>query len=142
MDLIFKKECYNIIGACYEVYNEHRHGFYEGVYHESLIYEFEFRKIPAVSEPELEVYYKRRKLTKVCRPDFVCYSKIILEIKAVQQLAGEHRAQVLNYLKATGFELGLLVNFGKSGEVQWERIVRSEEREALEEKGAPPGVGV
>lgn len=123
LDLIYKQESYDIIGACFEVYNVHGNGFVEPIYHESLILEFGFRKLPAVSEPQLQVMYKGKVLKKTCRPDFVCFSKIIVEIKAVKDLADEHRAQVLNYLKATGFKLGLLVNFGSEGELQYERIV-------------------
>ena len=123
LDLVFKKESYAIIGACFEVYNEHGHGFVESIYHESLILEFGLAKIPAVSEPHLQVRYKGQILKKSCRPDFVCHSKIIVEIKAVKELADEHRSQVLNYLKATGFKLGILVNFGAREELQYERLV-------------------
>ncbi len=123
LDLVFKKESYEIIGACFEVYNEHGNGFLESIYHESLILELAFKKIPSVSEPRLEVKYKGQLLKKTCRPDFVCHSKIIVEIKAVRELTDEHRGQVLNYLKATGFKLGLLVNFGAKDELQYERIV-------------------
>jgi len=137
MDLLYKDEAYKIIGACFEVYNEHRNGFIEPVYHESLVYEFSEQKIPAVSEPQLQISYKGRTLKRSCKPDFVCYGKIIVELKAVSSLTDEHRAQVLNYLKATGFELGLLVNFGKDGELQWERIVRSEERDKVERDEGP-----
>ena len=112
LDLIYKKESYDIIGACFEVYNEHGNGFVEGVYHESLILEFGFRDLPAVSEPRLLVKYKGHTLKKTCRPDFECFSKVILEIKAAKDITDEHRAQLMNYLKATGFKLGLLVNFG------------------------------
>ena len=123
LDLIYKQESYDIIGACFEVYNEHGNGFVEPIYHESLILEFGLRTLPAVSEPQIQVKYKGTVLKKTCRPDFVCFSKIILEIKAVKDLTDEHRAQVLNYLKATGFKLGLLVNFGSQEELQYERIV-------------------
>jgi len=138
MELLFKEETYKIIGACFEVYNEHRHGFNEPIYHESLFYELGDQKIPAVSEPQLQVRYKTRVLKKTCKPDFVCYGKIILELKAVKNLTDEHRSQVLNYLKATGLELGLLVNFGKEGHLQWERIAKSQQRQPPEVNDAPP----
>lgn len=137
MELLYKKEAYEIIGACFEVYNEHRNGFLESVYHESLQYEFGDRRIPAVSEPQLQIRYKGRVLKRTCKPDFVCYGKVIVELKAVSDLGNEHRAQLLNYLKATGFELGLLVNFGKSDHLQWERIARSQKREDLHVNDAP-----
>jgi GxxExxY protein len=123
MGILYKEEAFQIMGACFEVYNYHRHGFSEAVYHESLVYELAERKIPAISQPQLEIHYKGRSLNKGCEPDFVCFRKIILEIKALADLRNEHRAQVLNYLKATGFQLGLLVNFGKPGGLQWERVV-------------------
>lgn len=129
MGLIFKDEAYQITGACFEVYNYHRHGFVEGVYHESLIYEFAERKIPAVSKPQIQIQFKGQKLQKSFEPDFVCFGKIILEIKALADLRDEHRSQVLNYLKATGFQLGLLVNFGKAGGLQWERIAFSDQKD-------------
>jgi hypothetical protein len=94
--LIYKEESYAIIGACMAVYKSKGCGFLEPVYHECLAIEFEIRGIPFVSKP----------------PDFVCYDKIILEIKAASALVDEHRAQVLNYLSATGCELAPLVNFG------------------------------
>ena len=123
MGLIYKEECYSIMGACFEVYKEKGVGFVESIYHECLTKEFLLRKLQAVSEPELKVLYKGEPLTKTLRPDFVCMGGIILEIKAVKQLTNEHRAQVQNYLKATGFQLGLLVNFGHYPNVEWERIV-------------------
>lgn len=125
MKLLFKDESFQIMGACFEVYNYHRHGFLEAVYHESLVYEFAEREIPAVSQPQVEIQYKDRSLKKACEPDFVCFDKIILEIKALADLRDEHRGQILNYLKATGFQLGLLVNFGRAGGLQWERIASS-----------------
>ena len=140
MKLLYKEEAYKIIGACLEVYNEHRHGFVEPIYHESLVYELADQKIPAVSQPHLEVRYKGRTLKKHCEPDFVCYGKVILELKATKDITDEHRAQVLNYLKGTGFELGLLVNFGQKSDLQWERIVRSEKRAAPNKPDSPPDI--
>ena len=122
--IIFREEAFAIIGACFEVYNDKGNGFVEPVYHECLEIEFELRGLPCVSKPEIKLNYKGRDLKKVYEPDFVCFEKIILEIKAVSDLADEHRAQVHNYLKATGFRLGLLVNFGARGELKHERIVR------------------
>ena len=122
--IIFREEAFAIIGACFEVYNDKGNGFVEPVYHECLEIEFELRGLPCVSKPELKLTYKGRDLKKVYEPDFVCFEKLILEIKAVSDLADEHRAQVHNYLKATGFRLGLLVNFGARGELKHERIVR------------------
>jgi GxxExxY protein len=124
-DLIFKDESFAIMGACFEVYSAEGCGFVEPIYQECLEIELLHRGIPFVAQPELEILYRGQKLSRKYQPDFVCYGKIILEIKAAQNLAREHQAQVMNYLKATGFELGLLVNFGHYPRVESERIVNS-----------------
>ncbi len=124
MDILFKEESYAIIGACFEVYNDKGSGFLEGVYQECLEIEFELRGIPFRPHPELKLTYKGRTLEKTYQPDLDCYGKIIVEIKAASDLNDEHRSQVHNYLKATGCRLGLLVNFGAHGRLQYERIVR------------------
>ena len=80
--------------------------------------------IPFRAQDELKLNYKGRLLKQVYEPDFICWEKIIVEIKAVTELADIHRAQVHNYLKATGHRLGLLVNFGNYPKLEWERIVR------------------
>lgn len=123
VDLIFKDESYAIMGACFEVYKGKGFGFVEPVYQECLAIELMYRDIPFVQQQELELYYREHRLAHIYKPDFVCFGKIIVEIKAVQSLAAEHRAQVMNYLKATGFELGLLVNFGHFPKLEHERIV-------------------
>lgn len=95
----------------------------EPVYQEALGIELELQKIPFMAQVELELQYKGRTLDQIYKPDFICYRKIIIEIKAVSELIDEHRAQLHNYLKATQFRLGLLVNFGKHPKLQYERIV-------------------
>lgn len=119
----FKDECYEIIGACMEVANELGCGFLEAVYQEALCYEFSDQKIPFENEKVLDVYYKGRLLRKKYIADFVCFGEVILEIKTLDALHPEHTAQVLNYLKATGKKIGLLVNFGTS-KIQYKRIIR------------------
>ena len=126
MELLYKEESFEIRGACFEVYREKGAGFTEPIYHECLIREFLLRKLSAVSEPILELYYKGRALEKKLKPDFVCFGKIIVEIKAVKNLTDEHRAQTLNYLRATGFELGFLVNFGHYPGIEIERLILNE----------------
>jgi len=125
--IICKKESYAIIGACFEVYNTKGCGFLEPVYQECLAIEFEHQRIPAISKPLLTLSYRDRVLRQTYQPDFVCFEKIILELKAVSTLADEHRAQLLNYLHATGFELGLLVNFGHYPKLEYERIAKTEQ---------------
>jgi GxxExxY protein len=124
VDLLFKDEAYAIFGACFEVYNEMGCGFLEGVYQECLEIELAQRQIAFRPQEELKLAYKGRTLTQFYIPDFVCFEKIILEIKAVSCLADEHRAQVHNYLKGTGHRLGLLVNFGHFPKLEYERIIR------------------
>lgn len=122
--LIYADECYKIIGACFEVYKDKGCGFLEAVFQECLEFEFALQEIPARQQVSLELSYKGRPLRQRYFADFVCYEKIILEIKAVDRLSDEHRAQVLNYLSATGHRLGILVNFGHYPKLEWERIVR------------------
>lgn len=123
-ELLFKDESYRIVGACFEAYNEEGCGFVEPVYQECLEIEFEMQGIPFQAQQQLQLSYKGRKLKQVYIPDFVCFEQIIVEIKAVSKLCDEHRAQVHNYLKATGFRLGLLINFGSHPKLEYERIVR------------------
>lgn len=123
MELLYKDESYAIIGACFEVYKEKGNGFVEPVYQECLELELTWQKIPFTPQGALRLSYKGTELKQRYIPDFLCYDKIILEIKAVKQLTDEHRAQVLNYLKATGLRLGLLVNFGHYPKVEYERII-------------------
>jgi len=125
VDLIFKDECYAVMGGCFAVYRDKGSGFLEQVYHECMEIELAHLSIPAVSKPELSLEYRGQKLKQGYEPDFVCWSKIILELKAVSNLTDEHRAQVLNYLNATGFQLGLLVNFGHYPLLEWERIANT-----------------
>jgi len=121
-EIIYKEESYKIIGACFEVHRELGAGFLEPVYHKALMIEFARQKIPYIHEKELTIYYKNVLLDKSYFADFGCYDKIILEIKALNNLSSEHDAQVLNYLKATGFKLGILTNFG-SKSLEYKRLV-------------------
>lgn len=124
MELVLKNECYAIVGACFEVYKEKGCGFLEAVYQECLELEFGLQNIPATSQAILSLFYKDRLLKQKYIPDFICFDNVILEIKAVKSLADEHRAQVQNYLKATGYKLAILANFGHYPQLEWERIVR------------------
>jgi len=124
MEIVYKQEAYDVVGACFEVYNEMGCGFLEAVYQECLQIEIEIRGIPFRPQSELSLKYKGRSLLQKYQPDFICYEKIVLEIKAASELTDEHRAQVHDYLKATGYRLGLLVNFGHYPKLQYERIVK------------------
>ncbi len=107
-DLLFKDKVYKIVGAAMDVYNEQGVGFLEEVYQECLEIELGLRDIPFMAQKDLPLYYKGRLLKKKYRADFVCYDKIVVEIKALERLTTNEEAQVLNYLKATGLEVGVL----------------------------------
>jgi GxxExxY protein len=121
--LIWKDESYAIIGACFAVYNDKERGFLEPVYHECLEIEFDVRGIPFLSKLPQTLQCRVRTLVQTFSPDFICYEKVALEIKAVSRLIDKHRAQLLNYLNATGYELGLLVNFGHYPGLEYERLL-------------------
>jgi GxxExxY protein len=123
-EIIYKDESYRIVGGCFEVYNEKSCGFTEPVYQECLEIELGLQNLPFKAQVHLPLTYKGRPLRQRFQPDFICWEKIILEIKAVSALTDEHRSQVLNYLNATGYKLGLLVNFGAHPKLEWERIVK------------------
>jgi len=120
--LIYKEESYKIIGACIEVHNELGSGFLEPIYQEALEVELTNQNIPFQREAPLPVKYKGLVLNKSYIADFILYDKIVLELKALDALSSVHESQVLNYLKATGFKLGLLVNFGQP-KLQYKRLV-------------------
>ena len=120
-----------MMGACFEVFAEMGNGLIEPIYHECLVEEFASRSIPAVHEASVPVFYKTKKLSRNCRLDFLCFGKVILEVKSTKFLDDSHRSQVHSYLRATGLELGLLVNFGTPNEVEWERIVRSKDQRQI-----------
>lgn len=122
-DLIYPEECYKVVGACFEVYKEKGCGFLESVFQECLELELGLQGVPYDAQRALRLEYKGQPLRQGFVADFVCFDKIIVELKAVSHLVDEHRAQVLNYLNATGFRLGLLVNFGHHPKLEWERIV-------------------
>lgn len=122
-DILYKEESFAIIGACFNVYNNKGCGFLEPVYQECLRIEFDFQKIPAEPQKKLDLFYREQKLEHFYQPDFICFEKIIVELKAVEKITDAHRAQVLNYLNATGLKLGIIVNFGHYPDLEYERIV-------------------
>jgi GxxExxY protein len=124
MSLLFEAETYKILGACFEVYKDKGCGFLEPVYQECLEIELQLQGIPFVAQQRLSLTYKGKALTRQYTPDFVCFDNIIVELKALSACTGEHRSQVHNYLKATGFRVGLLVNFVHYPLLEHERIIR------------------
>ncbi len=121
--LLYADESFQIQGAVFEVYREMGAGFLEAVYQERLAREFAARAIPFRASPLLALTYKGEPLRRTYAPDFVCYEAVIVELKAIREIAPEHRAQVLNYLRATGLRLGHLVDFGCAPKARVERIV-------------------
>ncbi len=115
-EILFKKESYDIIGLCMETHSELGCGFLEQVYQEVE------NHIPYIREVELPINFKGKVLKKKYIADFICFEKLLLEIKAVSKFNEVHEAQVFNYLKATGLKLGILVNFGKQS-LDYKRIV-------------------
>mgnify|MGYP001011626027 CR=1 FL=1 len=128
-ELLFKDECYAIQGAVFDVYREMGCGFLEAVYQECLEKKFLTRQVSFESQKELILFYKNEKLVQTYKPDFICYQKIIVELKAVKEIAPEHKAQLINYLKATGLELGLLINFGSYPKAEIIRMANTKFRD-------------
>jgi len=122
-EIVLKEESFKIIGAGFEVYNHMGPGFLEAAYQECLAMEFSAQGIPFVEQPHLKLKYKSQTLKQAYQADFLCFDEIIVEIKSAKSLTDEHRAQVLNYLKATGKKLALLVNFGNHPKLEYERFL-------------------
>ena len=124
MELLYREEVYQIIGAAMEVHKILGAGFLEAVYQEALEKEFMLRNIPYEREKHLKIFYKGQELSKFYVADFVCFDNIIVELKALSALTNDHLAQVLNYLKATGNVIGLLINFGQRS-LEYKRVILS-----------------
>jgi len=122
--LIYKEEVYQIIGAAIEVHNKLGCGFLEPVYQEAFSIELNERRVPVKPQVGLTIEYKSYQLEKLYIADFVMFDKIIVEIKAIDNITKREEAQLLNYLKATGYELGLLINFGTQS-LQWKRMANT-----------------
>lgn len=123
MEILYKDESYKIVGAAMNVYNALGCGFLESVYQEALAIEFKREGVPFEAEKEVRIFYAGVELKQTYKPDFFCYDRIIIELKAVSTIDASHRAQLYNYLKATQCRLGLLINFGNSNGLQVERKV-------------------
>ena len=128
--LLCKDEVYAVVGAAMEVYNELGAGFLEPVYQEALEIELIERGVPFEAQKELQIRYKGRLLKKTYQVDMIVFGKVIVELKALDQLTSREESQVLNYLKATGLEVGLLINFGAEGKLEWKRLVKSRKESA------------
>jgi GxxExxY protein len=123
MELIYKDEVFAIIGAAIEVHRQLGPGFLEPVYQEAMEIEVSTRCIPFAAQQRIQIKYKEHILNKEYVVGMICYGKIIVEFKALDCLTGKEEAQVINYLKATGFKVGVLINFGSHGKLEWKRLV-------------------
>ena len=121
MGYLYEEEGYAIIGAAMNVYKFLGSGFVEAVYQEALEIELKQQGIPFEREKEIKIHYGDILLQKTFKPDFICYDKIIVELKAVKELDDVNRSQLYNYLKATGMKVGYLFNFGSSPGIEFER---------------------
>ena len=121
--MLIRDEVYRVVGAAMEVYNTLGYGFLEAVYQEALELELSSRRIPFTAQAPLPLVYKGQVLKKHYVADLVCYDRIIVELKAIDALSGREEAQVLNYLRVARFRVGLLVNFGSPGKLEWRRFV-------------------
>lgn len=124
IELLYKDEVYAIVGAAMEVSNELGCGFLEAVYQEALAIEFGKRQIAHEEQKPIKIHYKTVTLKKEYTPDFFCHDQIIVEIKAIKRISNIEEAQLLNYLKASGCCVGILLNFG-TPKLEWKRFVSS-----------------
>jgi GxxExxY protein len=122
MGYLYEDESYRIIGAAMEAHKVLGCGFLEPVYQEALEMEFGLQDIPFAREVLLPIYYKGRLMQKTYLADFICFDKIVVELKSLSGLTSEHQAQIMNYLKATNYKLGLLINFGKQS-LEHKRVI-------------------
>jgi GxxExxY protein len=125
-ELLLKDEVYAIVGAAMEVFNHLGPGFLEPIYQEAMEIETIDRQIPTKPQHELVVRCKGKRLKKFYIADLICYDQVIVEIKAIDNLTPREESQLINYLKATGMKVGLLINFGSHGKLEWRRLIFTE----------------
>ena len=125
-DLIFREEVYALVGAAIEVHRELGTGYLEAVYQEAMERELALRGIAFDAQRELVIQYRGQPLSKTYVCDLLCFDKVLVELKAMDRLTGREEAQVINYLKAAGLPVGLLINFGAHGKLEWRRLIKSQ----------------
>ncbi len=128
MTLLYKEEVYKVIGAAMEVYNTLGNGFLEAVYQEALEYELSLRSIDFKSQPNITIRYKDKTLDQTYKPDLLVLDKILIELKALEKIGNNEDAQLLNYLSATDMEVGLIINFGAKNDIEWKRMILTEDQ--------------
>ena len=119
---LYKDLTYKIIGIAMEIHRELQSGFLEAVYEEVMSKELKKAKIPFENQVRIDIYYKGEKLDKQYQADFIIDKKVLVELKGISKITDIERAQVINYLKATGLKVGLIINFGGKS-LEWERVV-------------------
>ena len=125
-EVLFRDEVFAIIGAAMEVHSKLGTGFLEAVYQEALEYEMRLRSIPYKAQQAIAIKYKDHLLQKSYVCDLLCFDEVLVELKAISKLTSVEEAQLLNYLRATGKAVGLLVNFGSTGKLEWKRYARTQ----------------
>jgi len=120
-DLILKNESHQIIGCAIEVLNVLGHGLLEKPYENALVVEFGLQNIPFVQQPRFDVHYKSVKVGEYI-PDLICFDKVVVDTKTIERITDNEMGQMLNYLKITGLQLGMLINF-KHSKLEWKRVV-------------------
>ena len=122
--LLYEEEVFKIIGAAIEVHKELGPGFLESVYEEAMAIESRSKKIPYKAQVKIPVFYKSEKLNKEFIADYIAFNKIIVEFKCISKLTKLEEAQIINYLRATKLKIGLLINFGSQGKLEWKRFIK------------------
>lgn len=125
-ELGFREEVYAVVGAAIEVHRGLGAGFMEAVYQAALERELTYREIAFESQRELLIHYKGQPLGKSYVCDLLCFDKVLVELKAMDKLAGREEAQPINYLKSSGLSVGLLINFGSHGKLEWRRLINTQ----------------
>ena len=125
-ELVFREEVYAMVGAAIEVHRELGVGFLEAVYQEAMERELALRGIAFEAQRELVIHYKGQPLGKSYVCDILCFGNVLVELKAMDRLTGREEAQVINYLKSSGLLVGVLINFGSHGKLEWRRLVKSQ----------------
>jgi len=125
-ELVFRDEVYAVVGAAIEVHRELGAGFLEAVYQEAMERELSARGIAFESQRELVIQYKAQPLGKSYVCDLLCFDNVLVELKAMDRLTGREESQLINYLKAAGLPVGLLINFGSHGKLEWRRLINSQ----------------
>ncbi len=123
MEIIFKEEVYEIIEAAIEVHKTLGAGFFELVYQKAMEIVATSQQLPFLAQPKVQIHYKNHVLQKYYIPDFIFFNQILVEIKALDQLTNREEAQILNSLRASGHKVGVLINFGTRGKLEWKRFV-------------------